>query len=211
MGTIAWIGLGLTGRPKSNQMRNAGHVVRGFDIDKEACRQASAFGIMISNSIAEACADADAVFAMLPAGPDVKQVLTARDGNVRKGAVVVDCSAIGVAYTSSTVEQEIDLGRRANVIVNRGQAFGVKRIWISERHSHLVFGLIQSAITCAVGAGIASVPLMETGSFAVHWAKAWAISWVSMLPVVILATPFIRAFVDRLVRHGKPSQRLQSG
>jgi hypothetical protein len=114
-------------------------------------------------------------------------------------------------YTSSTAEQEIDLGRRGNVIVSRGQASGMKGIWISERHSHLVFGLIQSAITCAVAAGVASVPLLETGSFAFHWAKAWAISWVSMLPVVILATPFIRALVDRLVRNGKPSQRLQSG
>ena len=101
MGTIAWIGLGLMGRPMSNHMRNAGYVVRGFDIDKEACRQASALGITISNSIAEACADADAIFTMLPAGPDVKQVLTAKDGafaNARKGAIVVDCSTIGVAY-----------------------------------------------------------------------------------------------------------------
>jgi len=130
---------------------------------------------------------------------------------VRDASVVVDCSTIGVAYRSSKVEQEIDLGRRGNVIVSRGQDLGMKRIWISERHRHLAFGLIQSAITCAVAAGIASVPFMETGSFAVHWAKAWAISWVSMLPVVILATPFIRALVDRLVRNGKPSQRPQTG
>jgi len=101
MATIAWIGLGLMGRPMSNHMRAAGHTVRGFDIDEEACRQASALGITISDSIAEACAGAAAVFTMLPAGPDVKQVLTAKDGvfaNVRKDAVVVDCSTIGVAY-----------------------------------------------------------------------------------------------------------------
>jgi hypothetical protein len=42
----------------------------------------------------------------------------------------------------------------------------MKSIRISERHSHLVFGVIQSAITCAVAAGIASIPFMETGSFA---------------------------------------------
>jgi 3-hydroxyisobutyrate dehydrogenase-like beta-hydroxyacid dehydrogenase len=62
MGTIAWIGLGLMGRLMSNHMRNAGYLVRGFDIDKEACRQASELGITISTSIAEACADAGAVF-----------------------------------------------------------------------------------------------------------------------------------------------------
>jgi Protein of unknown function (DUF2798) len=94
-------------------------------------------------------------------------------------------------------------GRRADV--SGGLALVMKSIRISQRHSHLIFGLIQSAITCAVAAGIASVPFMETGSFAVHWVKAWASSWLSMLPVVILATPFIRAFVNRLVR--KPSQR----
>jgi 3-hydroxyisobutyrate dehydrogenase len=101
MFTIAWIGLGLMGRPMSNHMRAAGHTVRGYDIDEEARRRARALGITISDSIAEACADADAVFTMLPAGPDVKQVLTAKDGvfaNVRKDAIAVDCSTIGVAY-----------------------------------------------------------------------------------------------------------------
>jgi membrane protein implicated in regulation of membrane protease activity len=82
----------------------------------------------------------------------------------------------------------------------------MKSILISERHSHLVFGVIQSAITCAIAAGIASIPFLETGSFAVYWAKAWAISWVSMLPVVILAAPFIRALVDRFVRDSRPNQ-----
>jgi Protein of unknown function (DUF2798) len=75
----------------------------------------------------------------------------------------------------------------------------MKKLRISAWHSHLAFGLIQSAITCAVAAGIASMPFLETGSFAVYWAKTWATSWVSMLPVVIFGAPFIRALVDRLV------------
>lgn len=75
----------------------------------------------------------------------------------------------------------------------------MRGVRISERHSHLVFGTIQSAITCAIAAGIASLPFMETGSFAIHWLKAWAVSWISMLPIVILAAPVIRALVDRLV------------
>jgi 3-hydroxyisobutyrate dehydrogenase len=101
MTTIAWIGLGHMGRPMSSHMRNAGYAVRGFDIDAEACRRANALGITVTASIAEACVGADAVFTMVPAGPDVKQVLTAKDGvfaNLRKGAVAVDCSTIGVAY-----------------------------------------------------------------------------------------------------------------
>ena len=101
MGTIGWIGLGLMGRPMSFHMRNAGYTVRGFDIDEDAGRRASDLGITVTDSIAEACVGADTVFTMLPAGPDVKEVLTAKDGvfaNVRKGTLVVDCSTIGVAY-----------------------------------------------------------------------------------------------------------------
>jgi hypothetical protein len=75
-------------------------------------------------------------------------------------------------------------------------------IRISERHSHLIFGLIQSAITCAVATGIATLPFLETGSFAAHFIRAWTVSWISMLPVVVLAAPVIRALVDRLVRNG---------
>jgi hypothetical protein len=81
----------------------------------------------------------------------------------------------------------------------------MKKLRISARHSHLAFGLIQSAITCAVAAGIASIPFAETGSFAVYWAKTWVISWISMLPVVIFAAPFIRALVDRFVRDSELS------
>jgi hypothetical protein len=48
-------------------------------------------------------------------------------------------------------------------------------IRITERHSHLVFGVIQSALTCAVATGIASLPFLETGSFAAHFLRAWTI------------------------------------
>jgi FtsH-binding integral membrane protein len=85
----------------------------------------------------------------------------------------------------------------------------MKKLRISARYSHLAFGLIQSAITCAVA--VASIPFVETGSFAIYWAKTWAISWISMLPVVIFAAPFIRALVDRFVLDSElaPSQPSQ--
>jgi 3-hydroxyisobutyrate dehydrogenase len=101
MTTIAWIGLGLMGRPMSKQMQSAGYTVRGYDIDEAARQKAQAIGIDVFASIEQACAGADAVFTMLPAGPDVKKVLTAPDGvfaHVRKNTIVVDCETIGVAY-----------------------------------------------------------------------------------------------------------------
>jgi hypothetical protein len=75
----------------------------------------------------------------------------------------------------------------------------MKSLGIPKRHGHLVFGLIQSGITCAVAAAVASWPLMQEGTFTIHWVRAWAISWVTMLPVVIVATPIIRVIVDRLL------------
>lgn len=86
----------------------------------------------------------------------------------------------------------------------------MRAIRIAERHSHLVFGVIQSAITCAVATGIASLPFVETRSFAAHFLRAWTISWITMLPVVILAAPIIRALVDRMVHKSEPGNQASS-
>jgi 3-hydroxyisobutyrate dehydrogenase len=79
-------------------MKDAGHAVRGFDIDPNACKRARELGIEVVDSIAAAVADAEVVFTMVPAGPDVKQVLTAKDGafaNAPKVILAIDCSTIG--------------------------------------------------------------------------------------------------------------------
>jgi 3-hydroxyisobutyrate dehydrogenase len=101
MAKIAWIGLGLMGGPMSKHMLDAGHAVRGFDIDAEANRKARERGIDIADSLAEAVRDAEVIFTMVPAGPDVKQVLTGKNGafaHAPKGVLAIDCSTIGVAY-----------------------------------------------------------------------------------------------------------------
>jgi 3-hydroxyisobutyrate dehydrogenase len=101
MSTIVWIGLGHMGHPMSQHMRKAGYVVRGVDIDPAAAERARRDGIEVVDTVAEACKGVDAVFTMLPAGPDVKKVLTGPDGvfaSVPAKAVVVDCSTIGIEY-----------------------------------------------------------------------------------------------------------------
>jgi 6-phosphogluconate dehydrogenase (decarboxylating) len=101
MSTIAWIGLGHMGQPMSQHMRKAGYVVRGVDIDPAAAKRARRDGIEVVDTVAEACKGVDAVFTMLPAGPDVKKVLTGPGGvfaSVPAKAVVVDCSTIGIEY-----------------------------------------------------------------------------------------------------------------
>ncbi len=69
---------------------------------------------------------------------------------------------------------------------------------IPKRFSHFLFGLIQSGFTCAIAAAIASAPFAHEGAFLSHWAKSWLFAWVTMVPFVLIATPFIRRAVDRL-------------
>ena len=60
---------------------------------------------------------------------------------------------------------------------------------IPRRFSHFVFGFIQSGLTCAVAAAIASVPFLEAGTFVSHWLQSWLLAWIMMLPIVLFAAP----------------------
>jgi hypothetical protein len=69
---------------------------------------------------------------------------------------------------------------------------------IPRRYEHFVFGIIQSGLTCAIAAAIASLPFVGDGLFMKNWIRSWMLSWAMMLPVVLLAAPFIRRLVDSL-------------
>lgn len=73
--------------------------------------------------------------------------------------------------------------------------FGIPR-----QYSHLVFGVIQSGLTSAIAAAIASLPVRTMGYFLTHWLQSWLISWALMLPVVIFAAPAIRTLSYALTR-----------
>ncbi|WP_349607831.1 MULTISPECIES: DUF2798 domain-containing protein [Cupriavidus] len=66
------------------------------------------------------------------------------------------------------------------------------------RYSHFVYGVIQAGLTCAIAAAIASIPFAEKGLFFQQWLRSWSISWLTMLPVVLLAAPLIRRMVERM-------------
>ena len=63
---------------------------------------------------------------------------------------------------------------------------------ISRRYAHFMFGVIQSGLTSAIAAAIASVNLLDEGTFFRHWLQSWLVAWILMLPVVVLAAPLIR-------------------
>ncbi len=97
MERIGFIGLGNMGGPMSANQAKAQRRVRAFDLSADAVARAVAGGAEAAASVAEAVADADAVITMLPAGPQVRQVLTEQViPGARPGTLVVDCSTIDV-------------------------------------------------------------------------------------------------------------------
>jgi hypothetical protein len=71
---------------------------------------------------------------------------------------------------------------------------------IPRRYSHFVYGIIQSGLTCAIAAAIASFPLMAAGTFVAHWLQSWLVAWIMMLPVVLFAAPAIRRLTNILTQ-----------
>jgi amino acid transporter len=71
---------------------------------------------------------------------------------------------------------------------------------IPRRFSHFVFGFIQSGLTCAIAAGIASSPFLAAGTFVTHWLQSWIIAWITMTPIVLFAAPGIRNLTHLLTR-----------
>ena len=71
---------------------------------------------------------------------------------------------------------------------------------IPRRFSHYVYGVIQSGLTCAIAAAIASFPLLAEGNFVVHWLQSWMLAWIAMLPIVLFAAPVIRNLTHLLTR-----------
>ncbi len=76
---------------------------------------------------------------------------------------------------------------------------------IPRRYSHFVFGILQSGLTSLIAAGIASLPADAAMIFFGHWMVSWLIAWATMVPIVLLAAPAIRAFSLRLTRDERDS------
>ena len=71
---------------------------------------------------------------------------------------------------------------------------------IPKEYSHFAFGTIQAGLTCAVASAIASLQFVVDGTFVSRWLRAYFYSWIAMLPVVVVAAPFIRWLANRITR-----------
>jgi 3-hydroxyisobutyrate dehydrogenase len=99
MAKIGFIGLGNMGLPMAQNLVKAGHAVNGFDVQAATVEAFAKNRGHAAASIAAACADAEAVITMLPAGAQVREVYLDAAGIIAKakaGALLIDCSTIDV-------------------------------------------------------------------------------------------------------------------
>ena len=97
MASIGFIGLGNMGGPMAANLAKAGHSVTGFDLSVDALSAAQAAGCTIANTAGEAAAGKDVVVTMLPAGKHVVSVYEEIKGDVKSGALMIECSTIDIA------------------------------------------------------------------------------------------------------------------
>jgi 3-hydroxyisobutyrate dehydrogenase len=115
---VAFIGLGNMGGPMAANLVKAGYAVHGFDPVPEAVEKATANGVQVAASAAEAATDAQVVITMLPTGMHVHEVYAGGRGAepvlgaAAPGALFVDCSTIAVQESREAAEKVVAAGGR---------------------------------------------------------------------------------------------------
>ncbi|NLU72727.1 2-hydroxy-3-oxopropionate reductase [Streptomyces sp. HNM0575] len=94
---VAFIGLGIMGAPMARNLLRAGYDVTAFNPTTSKVEAFVADGGKGAASVAEAVREADVVITMVPASPEVEQVVLHEGGvldHVRPGALLIDMSSI---------------------------------------------------------------------------------------------------------------------
>ena len=97
MAKIAFVGLGIMGKPMSKNLLKAGHSVVVFDVAPAPVAEVVAAGGTAAKSSKEAASQADVIITMLPDGPEVEAAVLGPGGileGAAKGSTVVDMSSI---------------------------------------------------------------------------------------------------------------------
>ena len=129
---IAFIGLGIMGSPMAANLVRAGHTVTGFNLGQDAIDKLVADGGKGAGSIAEAVADAEVVITMVPADPQVEQVILGEGGvleNVAAGTLVIDMSSITPQTSIKVAAAAREKGvRTLDAPVSGGEAGAVEAV-----------------------------------------------------------------------------------
>ncbi|RKE22512.1 2-hydroxy-3-oxopropionate reductase [Streptomyces sp. TLI_171] len=129
---IAFIGLGIMGKPMAVNLVKAGHHVTGYNLTQEPIDALVAAGGHGAGSIAEAVADAEVVITMVPADPHVEQAILGEGGvleNVAAGALVIDMSSITPQTSIKVAAAAAEKGvRTLDAPVSGGEAGAVEAV-----------------------------------------------------------------------------------
>ena len=94
---IAFIGLGIMGKPMAKNLLKAGYELRVYDRNTATLEEMKAAGATICSCSAETAEGVDLVITMLPNSPHVKSVMLEDDKlaeKMPKTATFIDCSSI---------------------------------------------------------------------------------------------------------------------
>ncbi|GIZ52868.1 dehydrogenase [Noviherbaspirillum aridicola] len=90
---IAFLGIGLMGKPMAGRLLNAGYPLHAWNRTRQKAEALLPLGAAVDDRIEDAVANADIVVTMLEAGPAVAGVLNTAMKAMRKGTLVVDMSS----------------------------------------------------------------------------------------------------------------------
>ena len=94
---LAFIGLGIMGKPMAKNLLKAGYPLTVYNRSQAAAGELAAAGAKAAGSAAEAARGADVVITMLPNSPEVREVVCGKAGvleGAKPGTILVDMSSI---------------------------------------------------------------------------------------------------------------------
>jgi 3-hydroxyisobutyrate dehydrogenase len=113
---VGFIGLGNMGGPMCGHLVAAGFEVTAFDLIPDALARLRDAGARAAGSVAECAQGAEALITMLPAPPQVEQVLLGEAGAIaalEPGSVAIDMStsstAVGARVAAAAGERGVDV------------------------------------------------------------------------------------------------------
>jgi 3-hydroxyisobutyrate dehydrogenase len=129
MRRVGFIGLGNMGGPMCGHLSRAGFEVTAYDISPAALERAGAAGAVAAESAAACARGAEALITMLPAPPQVEQVLLGDGGVIaalEPGAVAIDMSTSSIAVGERVVAAARARGVDAVDAPVAGQSIGAQ-------------------------------------------------------------------------------------
>lgn len=107
---LAWIGTGIMGAPMARRLLKAGHKVNVYNRTPEKAQQLASDGATVVVDPANATADADVIFVMVPDTPDVEATVAHIKPALHKGQLVIDMSTISPQSERATAAQLREVG-----------------------------------------------------------------------------------------------------